>query len=126
MQVQCLPPGIPASLIGPARMQQLYPLPTDIILNVQLASLKPASPQQQTSCTPTGLKGFDDPQLAFSAKSTQQLLQSLAIFKACSIRPFVQHADTLLDTAVKLVGASFVTSVIRHSFYKQFCGGEAV
>lgn len=110
-------------MISAARPQQLDVPITDAMPNVQLANLKPTNMQEQASCT-SGLAGFNDPQLAFSAKSTQQLVQSLAIFKACSIKPFVQHADTLLATATKLLGSSVVTSVVRHSFYKQFCGGE--
>lgn len=69
------------------------------------------------------LQGFDDPQLAFSAKSTGQLVQSLAIFRACSVQPLVQNADVLLAAAKKVMGPAVVTSVVRHTLFKQFCGG---
>ena len=80
--------------------------------------------RQQIASAPSKLQGFDDPQLAFSAKSTAQLMQSLAVFRTCSVKPFVQNADSLLAAAKTLVGPSLVTSVVRNTFFKQFCGGE--
>ena len=129
VQVRLMPHTLPAGL-APARVQHQSPAAVTM-LDVQLANLKPTSLQQQqqqqpASCTSTELRGFDDPQIAFSAKSTQQLLQSLAIFKACSVKPLVQNADTLLAAANRLLGSTIVTSVIRHTLYNQFCGGEGL
>lgn len=130
VQVRLMPHILPAGL-APARVQQHQSPATHTMLDVQLANLKPTSLQQQqqqqsASCTSTELRGFNDPQIAFSAKSTQQLLQSLAIFKACSVKPLVQNADTLLAAANRLLGSTIVTSVIRHTLYNQFCGGEGL
>lgn len=80
--------------------------------------------QQQTVPSCCKLEGFDDPQLAFSAKSTGQLVQSLAIFRTCSVKPLVQNAAVLLAAAKKVLGPAAVTSVVRHTFFKQFCGGK--
>ena len=126
LQVLATPPYVPAGLVPlrSARQQQPNQQAADAMLDVQLASLKPTSTQQQSVYTPTELQGFNDPQLAFSAKSTQQLLQSLAIFKACSIKPLVQNADTLMTAASKVLGSPFVSSIVRHTLYKQFCGGK--
>lgn len=82
--------------------------------------------QQQPASTCVKLQGFDDPQLAFSAKSTGQLLQSLAVFRTCSVKPLVQNADVLLAAAKKVVGQSLVTSVVHHTFFKHFCGGATL
>ena len=79
---------------------------------------------EEQSAVSSKLQGFDDPQVAFSAKSTRQLVQSLAIFRACSVQPLVQNADVLLAAAKKVVGPAVVTSVVRHTLFKQFCGGE--
>ena len=80
--------------------------------------------QQQATSSCCKLEGFDDPQLAFSAKSTGQLVQSLAIFRTCSVKPLVQNADVLLAAAKKVIGPTVVNSVVRHTFFKHFCGGE--
>lgn len=80
--------------------------------------------EQRAALTSCELQGFNNPQLAFSAKSTGQLMQSLAIFRACSVKPLVQNADVLLAAAKKIVGPAVVTSVVRHTFFKQFCGGN--
>lgn len=82
--------------------------------------------QQQSAPACLKLRGFDDPQVAFSAKSTGQLLQSLAVFRTCSVKPLVQNADVLLAAAKRVVGPALVTSVVRHTFFKHFCGGEHV
>ena len=94
--------------------------------NIQLTEglTRAAECEEQPSAVSSKLQGFDDPQLAFSAKSTGQLVQSLAIFGACSVQPLVQNADVLLAAAKKIVGPAVVTSVVRHTFFKQFCGGE--
>lgn len=126
LQVQAPPSYMPAGLVPlrTARLQSPNQQASGAMLDVQLANLMPNSTQQQPVCTPTELQGFNDPQLAFSAKSTQQLLQSLAIFKACSIKPLVQNADTLMAAASKVLGTPFVSSVVRHTLYRQFCGGK--
>lgn len=59
------------------------------------------------------------------AKSTAQLLQSLAVFKACTIKPLVQNADTLL-TASRRIAAPVVDHAVKHTFFRHFCGGECV
>ena len=67
---------------------------------------------------------FDNPHQAFQAKSTSQLARSLAVFKACGIKPFVQNADWLLNSSKQLFGASLVNGVVKRTFFKHFCAGE--
>ena len=95
----------------------------DMRLAAVLAQAHVAEQRQPPSAC-LKLQGFDDPQVAFSAKSTGQLLQSLAVFRTCSVKPLVQNADVLLAAAKKVVGPAVVTSVVRHTFFKHFCGGE--
>lgn len=59
------------------------------------------------------------------AKTTGQLLQSLAVFKACTIKPLVSNADTLLS-ASRSVAAPVVDYGVKHTFFRHFCGGECV
>ncbi|KAL3143867.1 hypothetical protein ABBQ32_003688 [Trebouxia sp. C0010 RCD-2024] len=121
-QVGSLSPLFP---VGTARIQSCRPDQTWRQRQVQdTAALTHAAELQPSASTPCQLQGFNDPQLAFSAKSTGQLMQSLAIFRACSVKPLVQNADVLLAAAKKVVGPAVVTSVVRHTFFKQFCGGE--
>ncbi|DBA95567.1 TPA: hypothetical protein ACH3X3_013417 [Trebouxia sp. C0006] len=94
----------------------------DMRLAAVLAHASVPQPHPASACIK--LQGFDDPQVAFSAKSTGQLLQSLAVFRTCSVKPLVQNADVLLAAAKKVVGPTVVTSVVRHTFFKHFCGGE--
>ena len=94
----------------------------DMRLAAVLAHASVPQPQPASACIK--LQGFDDPQVAFSAKSTGQLLQSLAVFRTCSVKPLVQNADVLLAAAKKVVGPAVVTSVVRHTFFKHFCGGK--
>lgn len=79
----------------------------DMRLAAVLAHASVAQPQPASACIK--LQGFDDPQVAFSAKSTGQLLQSLAVFRTCSVKPLVQNADVLLAAAKKVVGPTVVT-----------------
>jgi hypothetical protein len=66
---------------------------------------------------------FDDPQLAFAAHSNLQILRSLAVFSACSIKPLVKHADTCLAWSKKVFGAGLVNGVVKRTFFKHFCAG---
>ena len=66
---------------------------------------------------------FDNAQVAFRAKSTGQLLQSLAVFKACSVKPLVCNSEALLNGAKSVLGSRAVNSAVRHTFFKHFCGG---
>ncbi len=113
---------------SPAEAAKMRPRTSEqvrLLQDMQLAAvLAHASvAQQQPTSACVKLQGFDDPQVAFSAKSTGQLLQSLAVFRTCSVKPLVQNADVLLAAAKKVVGPAVVTSVVRHTFFKHFCGG---
>ncbi len=58
------------------------------------------------------------------AKSTGQLLQSLAVFKACTIKPLVNNADTLL-AASRQLAPSLVDHAVKHTFFRQNCVEDA-
>ena len=117
------------SLAESAKMQPSTSEQARLLRDMRLATALAqahVAEQQQSAPACLKLRGFDDPQVAFSAKSTGQLLQSLAVFRTCSVKPLVQNADVLLAAAKRVVGPAVVTSVVRHTFFKHFCGGEHV
>ncbi|BDA46933.1 Proline dehydrogenase 1, mitochondrial [Coccomyxa sp. Obi] len=84
-----------------------------------------ASPEQPSVTPPFQDLQFDDAKQAFKAKSTGQLLQSLAVFKACTIKPLVNNADTLLAASRRLA-PYLVDHAVKHTFFRHFCGGDRV
>lgn len=69
---------------------------------------------------------FNDVKEAFEGQTTGQLLRSLGVLSACQFRPLVRNADNLLKTSKKLFGSTLVNFGVRHTFFKQFCGGESM
>ncbi|KAK9803261.1 hypothetical protein WJX72_001773 [[Myrmecia] bisecta] len=67
---------------------------------------------------------FDDPRQAFQSKSSTKLLQSLAVFQACSLKPLVKNADSVLAVARQVAGTRLVNSAIKHTVFQHFCAGE--
>ncbi len=59
------------------------------------------------------------------AKSTGKLIQSLAVFKACSFKPLVENADAIIR-ASRRFAAPLVDSVVKATMFRHFCGGECV
>lgn len=59
------------------------------------------------------------------AKSTGKLVQSLAVFKACSIGPLVANADTIIRVS-RAVAAPLVDEIVKRTMFRHFCGGECV
>jgi proline dehydrogenase len=69
---------------------------------------------------------FDDPQAAFKAKSTLDLLRTLFVFRVCRIQSLVQNADSLLALSKRVFGSTLTNTVVRATFYKQFVAGESL
>jgi hypothetical protein len=69
------------------------------------------------------LPDFNDAEEAFHAKSTGQLMQSLAVFSACTSKPFVQNADKLLEVSKRILGVTLVKVAVKNTFFKHFCAG---
>eukprot|EP00884_Botryococcus_braunii_P003785 jgi/Botrbrau1/13407/Bobra.0082s0014.1 len=72
------------------------------------------------------LPNFNDAKEAFQAKSTKQLLQSLAVFTVCTTKPFIQNADKVFDISKSVFSGTVVTSAVKATFFKHFCAGETV
>ncbi|EIE22093.1 hypothetical protein COCSUDRAFT_83484 [Coccomyxa subellipsoidea C-169] len=116
MLVRTAPSAPPSAVFKTASVQGTDPMRQEAVeMSSEHSSALPAFQDLQ----------FDDPKQAFQAKSTAQLLQSLAVFKACTIKPLVRNADTLL-TVSRSIAAPVVDRAVKHTFFRHFCGGECV
>lgn len=61
---------------------------------------------------------------AFAHRSTKDLVFTLGIFKLCSYQSLVSFAPSLLSAADKIGLSTPILSLIKSTFFKQFCGGE--
>ncbi|KAF7724171.1 hypothetical protein EC973_001243 [Apophysomyces ossiformis] len=66
----------------------------------------------------------DESRTAFQTKSTQELLLALCVYKLCSFPWLVDNAPLLIQLAelCHLEGVAYW--VIKHTFFRHFCGGE--
>ena len=87
------------------------------------ASLQQSHQHAESHSIRPGLD-FNDHEQAFRAKSTGRLLQTLGIFGACGFPPFVRHALDIYNASRRVIGKSATNAAVRHTFFKQFCGGE--
>lgn len=67
---------------------------------------------------------FSNPEQAFTAKSTWELVRQLLVLRLCQVRPLVKNADRLLDVSNKILGQTVTMGVVKASFFKHFVAGE--
>lgn len=80
---------------------------------------------QSKSCSSvSSLLNFDDPQAAHGNKSISEIVKSIAVFKLCQFQPLVRNAPKLLSLSSKFLGSDFTHSIVRRTFFNQFCAGE--
>ncbi|KAJ3046497.1 hypothetical protein HK097_000813, partial [Rhizophlyctis rosea] len=60
----------------------------------------------------------------YANRSTPDLINSLMVFQACGIPAVVEAAPALLEAAEKLGVEGVAHKVVKHTFFKHFCGGE--
>lgn len=87
-------------------------------------AVPPAKAEPPVSASSTPTVDFNDTRVAYSAVSTLDLLRGVLVFKLCSIRPLVNHADLILRRAYSVFGRSLTEAVVRQTFFKHFCAGE--
>ena len=77
------------------------------------------------SAVPVAPLSFEDTRIAFEAKSDTELRKMYALFAAMNNGSLVKTGGGLMKTALKfsLPGTKFL---IKHSIFKQFCGGETI
>jgi len=61
---------------------------------------------------------------AYGHKSTTSLIRSLIVFRMCTLKPIVNRAEELLKVSNRILGAKLTESIVRRTFFAQFCGGE--
>lgn len=67
---------------------------------------------------------FGNTKVAYASVSTGELVRAYLVFKACSFRPLVTHADKLLQISYRLLGQAITESIVRNTFFAHFCAGE--
>jgi proline dehydrogenase len=88
---------------------------------------KNASPQKRllhfNLITPTSTPTKKN-YLPHEHKSIPQIFKSLIVFHLCKQPYLIQHADQIIDYSNKVFGQTITNSLIRHTFFAQFCAGE--
>ena len=69
---------------------------------------------------------FNNAQLAHATKLNIDLIRSLFVYKVCQIPFIVNNASSLLSLSNKLLGMRLTNSIIKNTFFDQFCAGEDV
>jgi len=67
---------------------------------------------------------FENTEIAFRQKSDEELKQSYRLFRLMSNSFLAKSGPPLIETALKM--GLPVTSLIRKTLFKQFCGGETI
>jgi hypothetical protein len=83
-----------------------------------------ANTAQTNIASNQALPDFNDATAAFQAKSTKQLLQSLAVFTVCTSQPFIRNADRVFDISKRVFSGPLVISAVKATFFKHFCAGK--
>ncbi|GAX83242.1 hypothetical protein CEUSTIGMA_g10668.t1 [Chlamydomonas eustigma] len=67
---------------------------------------------------------FRDHESVFRGHSSMSLLRGWLVFRLCSIGSFVANAESLLALGNRTLGKEITVSVVKETFFKQFCAGE--
>ena len=67
---------------------------------------------------------FDDVTVSFASKTDAELLRALFVYRLCTIRPIVTHADSLLRLSNSILGRRLTAAILKRTFFGQFVAGE--
>jgi len=67
---------------------------------------------------------FSDATAVFKQRSTPDLLRAYLVLMTCTLQPLVANASGLISASRRLLGDKITFSVIRGTFFAQFCAGE--
>eukprot|EP01135_Chromosphaera_perkinsii_P009447 Nk52_evm5s1762 gene=Nk52_evmTU5s1762 len=81
-------------------------------------------PSVQQANASSKLLNFRDAKVAYRNESSFELIRSILVFKACSMKWLVNIAPNILKFAEKAGIEKPIYAAIKHTFYKQFCAGE--
>eukprot|EP01112_Ceratiomyxa_fruticulosa_P011042 TRINITY_DN2966_c0_g1_i5.p1 TRINITY_DN2966_c0_g1~~TRINITY_DN2966_c0_g1_i5.p1 ORF type:complete len:560 (+),score=101.65 TRINITY_DN2966_c0_g1_i5:887-2566(+) len=68
----------------------------------------------------------DDTEEIYKTKKTKDILFSYLILKVCSFQTLVKYSPQILEMAEKFGLMPFVNSIMKHTFFKNFCAGETI
>ncbi|ORZ26170.1 FAD-linked oxidoreductase-like protein [Absidia repens] len=95
--------------------------------NVQAEAKNIPPPSGFLSSTPTSTIHDlldDDNRTAFDARSTEELVVGLFVYKLCTFPWIVDMAPHVISLAEKLRLENWVYAFVKSTFFRQFCGGE--
>lgn len=70
------------------------------------------------------LPNFGRVELAFSKRSTVDLVRSYLVLRVCGWEWLVDRAEVLLNISNDVLGKSFTNYVVKKTFFAQFCAAE--
>jgi proline dehydrogenase len=80
-----------------------------------------------TQAAPQGrILELEDTKKLYQSKSTSELVFSFGILKFCSYEGLVQFSTKVFNTIRGTPLERVVLSVVRRTFYKQFCSGSTI
>ncbi|XP_063968147.1 proline dehydrogenase 1, mitochondrial-like [Lytechinus pictus] len=89
------------------------------------AGSKRLSPAPETRTGMTGLDlSFSQPEIAYSSKTTLELLRSIMVLKLCQFDFLVKYNKQLLDFSRKILGKRLFEALMKATFYGHFVAGE--
>ena len=62
--------------------------------------------------------------VSFASKTDAELLRALFVYRLCTIRPLVQHAESLLRLSNTVLGRRVTSFLLKRTFFGQFVAGE--
>lgn len=68
---------------------------------------------------------FRDYRAVFSQASTTELLRAWVVFRMCGVRSFVNNGQALMTLSNRILGPNLTTALIKHTFFRHFCGGAS-
>ena len=77
------------------------------------------------SSTAIIFQDFNDPKSANETKSFSELLSSLVVFRLCRFPILVNNSESLLKVSNNVLGATITNTIVKNTFFKQFCAGES-
>ena len=83
------------------------------------------SPASTPPAAPPAPLSFDDTHIAFEAKSDAELRRMYALFAAMNRPALVRLGGRLMQQALRL-GLPGTKAVVKHTIFRQFCGGETI
>ena len=62
----------------------------------------------------------------YALKTVPELINSLAVFKACSLPLLVNNSESIINSLSKVGLSSPVNFIIKNTIFNHFCGGESL